>query len=145
MLVQRRLERPDVVADRDTAICVDKDGKRVDDSQCGQQTVIHHSGGIGVGTAFLWYYLGRNSAVPYYGESIRGPRLCRPWRVRAARRGQAMPDAPAASRMTRSAAVSRGGLGSQRPQLRRRQVLIAWSGMRSRRATTGRQRSRRRA
>ena len=99
----------DVVADRDTAICVDKDGNRVADSQCGQRTVYH--GGGGGGNAFLWYYLGRNSAVPYYGESIHSTRY--------AGRGSFTPsagvsyaDAPAASRMTRSAAVSRGGLGS---------------------------------
>jgi hypothetical protein len=101
----------DVVADRDTAICVDKEGKRVDDNQCGQQTAIHHSGGIGVGTAFLWYYLGRNSAVPYYGESIHNPRYAGLGAYEP-RAGVNYARAPAASRMTRSSAVSRGGLGS---------------------------------
>jgi hypothetical protein len=101
----------DVVADRDTAICVDKEGKRVDDSQCGQQTVVHHSGGSGVGTAFLWYYLGRNSAVPYYGDSIRNPRYAGLGSYEP-RSGVNYAPAPMASRMTRSAAVSRGGLGS---------------------------------
>lgn len=101
----------DVVADRDTAICVDKEGKRVDDSQCGQQTVVHHSGGSGVGSAFLWYYLGRSSAVPYYGDSIRAPRYAGLGSYEP-RSGVNYARAPAASRMTRSAAVSRGGLGS---------------------------------
>lgn len=101
----------DVVADRDTAICVDKDGNRVDDSQCGQRTVYHSGGGGGVGNAFLWYYLGRNSAVPYYGESIRDPRYVGRGSF-APVAGVSYAAAPAASRMTRSAAVSRGGLGS---------------------------------
>lgn len=101
----------DVVADRDTAICVDKEGKRVDDNQCGQRNVTHYGGGSGVGTAFLWYYLGRNSAVPYYGESIRNPRYASTGSYEP-RAGVNYAAAPAASRMTRSAAVSRGGLGS---------------------------------
>lgn len=98
----------DVVADRDTAICVDRDGKRVDDSQCGQRTVYHGGGG---GNAFLWYYLGRNSAVPYYGESIRNQRYAGLGSYEP-RAGVNYAEAPVASRMTRSAAVSRGGLGS---------------------------------
>lgn len=99
----------DVVADRDTAVCVDQQGRRVDDSLCSRQNYAGHGGGGG-SNAFLWYYLGRNSAVPYYGDSIRDPRYAR---------GSYMPvantvyqPAPAASRMTRSQAVSRGGLGS---------------------------------
>ena len=51
-------------ADRDTAICSDKSGNRVPDANCQQRPSY---GGGGVGSAFLWYYLGRNSAVPYYG------------------------------------------------------------------------------
>lgn len=102
----------DVVADRDTAICVDKEGKRVDDNQCGQRNVVHHGGGSGVGTAFLWYYLGRNSAVPYYGESIRNPRYAGMGSYEP-RSGVNYAAAPTASRMTRSTAVSRGGLGSR--------------------------------
>lgn len=101
----------DVVADRDTAICVDKQGNRVDDNQCARTNVVHHGGGSGVVTAFLWYYLGRNSAVPYYGESIRSPRYAG-FGSYAPRSGVDYARAPAASRMTRSAAVSRGGLGS---------------------------------
>jgi hypothetical protein len=101
----------DVVADRDTAICVDKEGNRVDDGQCGQRNAYHGGGGSGVGTAFLWYYLGRNSAVPYYGESVRNPRYAGLGSYQP-RSGVSYADAPSASRMTRSAAVSRGGLGS---------------------------------
>lgn len=102
----------DTYAEDDTAICVDKDGNRVDDSQCTPST--YHSGGYhggGASNAFLWYYIGRNSAMPYYGESIHDRRF--------AGHGTFQPQpntyyqrAPEHSRTTRSAAVSRGGLGS---------------------------------
>lgn len=100
----------DVVADKDTAVCVDKEGKRVEDTQCSRQAS-HHGGGSGISSAFLWYYIGRNSAVPYYGDSINDRRF--------AGRGSFQPRpgvdyarAPAAAGMTRSRAVSRGGLGA---------------------------------
>ena len=96
----------DVVASRDTAVCVDQEGKRVDDDLCDRD----RGGGIG-SSAFLWYYLGRSSAVPYYGDSIHHRRY--------SGRGSYTPApginydrAPVSTRMTRSQAVSRGGLGS---------------------------------
>ncbi len=100
----------DVVADRDTAICVDQQGQRVDDSQCARTAYAGGYHGGGGSNAFLWYYLGRSSAVPYYGESIHDRRYAggsfQP------RQGVNYAYAPAETRMTRSAAVSRGGLGS---------------------------------
>ena len=101
----------DVIADDDTAVCVDREGKRVDDSQCAPQTATnnHYHGGGG-SSAFLWYYIGRNSAVPYYGDSIRDSRFAGGSYDR--RPGANYRPAPASTRMTRSAAVSRGGLGS---------------------------------
>ena len=99
----------DVVAERDTAVCVDQQGKRVDDDRCDR----NRGGGSmgGASNAFLWYYIGRSMAVPYYGESIHDQRY--------AGRGSFRPQpgtnygrAPASTRMSRSAAVSRGGLGS---------------------------------
>ena len=51
-----------VVADRDTAVSVDQNGKRIADTACNT----HRSGG-GVGSAAMlgyWYYMGRNSRVP---------------------------------------------------------------------------------
>ena len=95
----------DVIADRDTAVCVDREGRRVDDDLCDDDR------GIGSG-AFLWYYLGRSAAVPYYGDSIHDRR----YRGRGSFKRQAGINyfpAPAATRMTRSQAVSRGGLGSR--------------------------------
>jgi hypothetical protein len=95
----------DVIADRDVALCVDQQGRRVDDDLCDDDR------GGGGSNAFLWYYLGRSSAVPYYGDSIHDRRYAGrgSWKpVPGANYGRA----PASTRMTRSAAVSRGGLGS---------------------------------
>lgn len=88
--------------DRDTAICTDKQGTRVADQNCQQQ---RYAGGGYVGSPFLWYFLGRNSAVPYYGERATGGSF-----TRAA--GRSYFRAPSGSSMTRAAAVSRGGFGS---------------------------------
>jgi hypothetical protein len=86
------------VADRDTAICTDRSGHRVPDADCQQ----HASGGV---SPFLWYYLGRRSAVPYYGDPVSGGSYQRAI-------GSTYYRAPAESSMTRSAAISRGGFGS---------------------------------
>jgi hypothetical protein len=93
----------DVVTDADTAICTNPQGERVDDDLCDDDSY-RRSG-------FAHYYIGRGSAVPYYGDSIRDRRY--------AGRGSFQMNpatnysrAPASTRMTRSAAVSRGGLGS---------------------------------
>lgn len=98
----------DVIADRDTAVCVDQQGKRVDDDLCDNDR------SSGVGSAFLWYYLGRSAAVPYYGDSIYDSRYARQGRYGsfAPQPGVDYARAPASTKMTRSQAVSRGGLGS---------------------------------
>lgn len=93
-----------VIADRDVAVCVDQNGTRVDDDRCDDDRR------SGVSSGLLWYYIGRSSAVPYYGDSVRDRRFAsgsyKP------RPGTIYTSAPEASRMTRSRAVSRGGLGS---------------------------------
>jgi hypothetical protein len=102
----------DVTTDRDTAICVNKEGERVDDDQCARHS--HAGGGYhggGGSNAFLWYYLGRQSAVPYYGESIHDRRFAGRGSFQA-QSGAVYHAAPAETRMSRSRAVSRGGLGS---------------------------------
>ena len=91
-------------AEQDTAICADRNGTRVPDAQCQAQSQNHHIG-AGVGTAFLWYYLGRNSMIPYYGERVRGGSFTRT-------PGATYFHAPVRTAMTRSAAISRGGFGS---------------------------------
>jgi hypothetical protein len=95
----------DVIADQDTAICVDRQGTRVDDDLCDDD---YDGGGS---SAFLWYYLGRSSAVPYYGDSIRDRRFAGRGSYSRAP-GVVYARAPAISNVTRSQAVSRGGLGS---------------------------------
>ncbi|WP_375383022.1 hypothetical protein [uncultured Sphingomonas sp.] len=89
-------------ADRDTAICVDRSGKRVPDAQCPRTAEAGHGGGV---SPFLWYYLGRSSVVPYYGDPVRGGSF-------TGRAGTSYGRAPAEVAMTRSAAISRGGFGS---------------------------------
>jgi hypothetical protein len=91
-----------VIAQQDTAVCVDKSGNRVPDADCQNY---HGGGGSGVASAFLWYYLGRSSAVPYYGERVSGGSFTRT-------AGATYFHAPVRTAMTRSAAVARGGFGS---------------------------------
>ena len=95
----------DMVADRDTAICVNQAGERVDDDQCDRDR------GGGVSSAFLWYYIGRNAAIPFYGDSIHHRRY-RGHGSYQPRSGVSYGRAPASTNVTRSQAVSRGGLGS---------------------------------
>lgn len=90
-------------ADNDTRVCVDEAGRRVDDSQCRS----HIRGGGYHG----WYYINRGARLPYYGDSVKDPKM--------GIRGSATPiagrsyvDAPAHTNLTRSAAMSRGGFGS---------------------------------
>ena len=100
----------EVIADQDTAVCVDQQGQRVDDDLCDDD---RYRGG-GMGNAFLWYYIGRSAAIPYYGDSIHDRRYSRYARYNgfAPNPGVTYGRAPASTRMTRSQAVSRGGLGS---------------------------------
>ena len=99
----------DVVSDRDFAVCVDERGRRVEDHRCSQSSY-GYSGGYGGSGGHYWYYFNRGSNVPYYGDSIGDQRF---------RGGSYQPSAgtgyypaPETTNMTRSAAVSRGGLGS---------------------------------
>ena len=92
----------EVYAQQDTAVCVNANGDRIDDDLCDDD---RYRGGSGA----YWYYLGRNSAVPYYGDSIHdrryvGSRMKQP--------GATYARAPLSTSMTRSQAVSRGGFGS---------------------------------
>jgi hypothetical protein len=53
-----------------TRVCVDQQGHRVPENQCGQP--VHTGGGV---SPFLWYYLGTlgaRSYVPAYGGAVSG-------------------------------------------------------------------------
>lgn len=97
----------DVVADQDTRVCVDQNGNRVQDDDCERRA--SHRSGIGAG--FLWYYVGRGSRVPYYGDSVRDPQLGLKGSYFPTK-GTNYAKAPATANMARSASVSRGGFGS---------------------------------
>ncbi|MFV4649086.1 hypothetical protein ACNJUT_21075 [Mycobacterium tuberculosis] len=84
-----------------TRVCVDSAGKRVPDDQCPPQGQAVHSGGGGVGNAFLWYYIGssmanRSYTVPPMGAPVSG--------------GGFIPTAGVAYHAA-PGAVSRGGFG----------------------------------
>ncbi len=96
----------DVQSTQATAVCVDQEGKRVPDSRCGSMRQANSGGGgFSAADAFLWYYLGRSMSMPYYGEPVRGGSYTPAPNTNYAR-------APSTMNTTRSAAVSRGGLGS---------------------------------
>lgn len=94
-----------VVADQDVAICVDPSGERVEDYRCNEY---RQSGGS---SGLLWYYIGRGSRVPYYGDRIHDRRFARGGSF-TRQPGASYYPAPVESQVTRSHAVSRGGLGS---------------------------------
>jgi len=85
-------------AQRDTAICVDGSGNRVPDDACAPRTA--HAGG----SPFLWYYLGRSSSIPPYGDRAAGGSFTRT-------SGATYFHAPIETAVTRSMAVARGGFG----------------------------------
>lgn len=95
----------DVVVDRDTRVCVDQNGYRVDDDRCNQRG--YHTGG-----SHLWYYVNRGNRVPYYGDGVNDPRLGFKGSYFAAE-GTQYANAPAKANLVRSTAVSRGGFGSK--------------------------------
>ncbi|MGL5837764.1 MAG: hypothetical protein ACRCY3_04610 [Sphingorhabdus sp.] len=92
----------DVFADRDTAVCVDQSGNRIDDDYCESNRL---GGGAG------WYYLGRGSRMPYLGDNLRNRQMGF-YGSSTPAAGVDYARAPASTAMTRSAAVARGGFGS---------------------------------
>lgn len=100
----------DVAAKNDTAFCIDQDGRRIDDENCREASNRgYYAGGVRRGNQ--WYYMGRGSPLPYYGESIYDRRFEAHGAFQP-RPGLSYTHAPADTRMTRSRAISRGGLGS---------------------------------
>lgn len=90
----------DTRATADTRVCVDNAGQRIDDDYCERR--------VG-GSSF--FYLGRGSRIPYYYDNVRDPRYAK-YGSYTPNAGSRYVAAPASTRMARSTAVSRGGLGS---------------------------------
>ncbi|MCY1671415.1 hypothetical protein OVA07_10380 [Novosphingobium sp. SL115] len=93
-----------VVADRNTAVCVDQDGKRVRDENCPGRS--HYGGG-----SHFWYYVNRGGRLPYYGDPVNDPRYGFKGSYFATK-GAQYASAPASANMIRSKPISRGGFGS---------------------------------
>lgn len=93
-----------VVAQKDTAVCVDQDGKRVEDDNCPGRR--RYSGG-----SHFWYYVNRGNRVPYYGDPVNDPRYGYNGSY-FANRGATYASAPASANKVRSTPISRGGFGS---------------------------------
>ncbi|WP_300974348.1 hypothetical protein [Sphingomonas sp. LHG3406-1] len=91
----------DMLAQQNTRICVDDDGDRIADQYC--------SNGRSGGGGFAFLYLRRGSPIPYYYDNVRDPKYAK-FVSRSPLSGYT--SAPPSSNMTRSSAVSRGGLGS---------------------------------
>lgn len=92
----------------DTAICTDREGKRVPDNKCPRQALANgtHGGMNGAATgAFLWYFMARNSVIPPYGERARGGSFNRV-------AGTSYVRAPSNTFATRESVISRGGFGA---------------------------------
>ncbi|MCX7282848.1 MAG: hypothetical protein NTX28_02180 [Novosphingobium sp.] len=98
----------DLVAERDTAVCVDQDGTRVEDSRCAPHGT---RPGAGMASAFLWYYVGRGGLIPYRGDNINDPNRGFTG-SHFASKGTQYAAAPASTNIVRSPATARAGFGS---------------------------------
>ena len=61
-------------ASDNTRVCVDRDGKRVPEDQCRNQSYnggAYNGGGSGI-SPFLWYYIARGGYVPAYYRPAYG-------------------------------------------------------------------------
>ena len=94
-----------VYTDRDTSVCVDREGRRVYDDNCRR-------GYAGGGGGYSHYYIRSLSPVPFYGESVFDSRYARSPGSFTPEPGRTYAPPPSVSNMTRSQAISRGGLGS---------------------------------
>jgi hypothetical protein len=84
----------DWTAQKDTQICTDEKGERVDDENC--KRTAHAGSGAGF---FAWYYLSRGGAIPGFGQKATGGATFPSNGVKYA-------EAPSSTR------VARGGFGS---------------------------------
>jgi hypothetical protein len=86
-----------MMTDRDTAICTDRQGRRVSDDKCQRR-------GVG-GGGYAWYFMGRNSTMPWVGERATGGSY------RGAQGVSYFRASPSTS-VTRAVGISRGGFSS---------------------------------
>lgn len=91
------------IAAYDTRVCVDQNGYRVDDFGCDDGYIRGSGNG--------WYYVGRRSRIPYWGDSVYDTRYGFTG-SKTPTAGAVYAPAPSSTAMTRSAAVARGGFGS---------------------------------
>jgi hypothetical protein len=92
----------EVLAEDNTRICVDEFGSRIDDDYCEDDDR------RGYGAAFL--YLRKGSPIPYYYDNVRDKKYAR--YISRTPLGGVVNRAPSTTNMSRSSAISRGGLGS---------------------------------
>ncbi|GAA4018382.1 hypothetical protein GCM10022280_17350 [Sphingomonas swuensis] len=92
----------EVVAANNTRICVDEWSNRIDDDYC--------EGRYGSGHRSSFLYLRAGSPIPYYYDNVRGAKYAR--YLSPTPLGGAVNRAPSSVNMSRSSAISRGGLGS---------------------------------
>lgn len=95
----------DVVVDRDTRVCVDQNGYRVDDDRCGQRG--YYGGG-----SHLWYYVNRGNRVPFFGDRVNDPQLGLKGSYFPTK-GVQYANAPAKANLVRTSSMARGGFGSR--------------------------------
>lgn len=101
----------DVVAERDTAVCVDQDGTRIEDERCGVQPGVRSGMGSGLASAAMWYYVGRGGRIPYRGDSVNDPNRGFTGSYFSTK-GAQYAAAPSTTNIVRSPSVARAGFGS---------------------------------
>jgi hypothetical protein len=100
----------EVLADRDTAVCVDQNGTRIEDEHCAKPGA--RSGiGSGLASAAMWYYVGRGGRIPYRGDSVNDSSRGFTGSYFSTK-GTQYASAPAATNVVRSPSVARAGFGS---------------------------------
>ncbi|WP_165323998.1 hypothetical protein [Rhizorhabdus phycosphaerae] len=99
----------DPVADLDTAVCVDSQGYRVADPNCHEGDT--NGSGSSAHGGGRWFYLNRGARLPFLLDSVSGAAQDGSGSYER-RPGISYYQAPSSVNMTRSRAVSRGGLGS---------------------------------
>lgn len=97
------------------AVCTDKAGNRVDDSNCAHAPDTYDNDGFDAGDAFLWYYLGTmsgNAYAPGIGQRVTGGVYRTPVSVRNTTINIGSGNTKTGSGSTSKQTVQRGGVSS---------------------------------